>query len=225
LFSRSAQAEAEVKSFGVSKAHAIRIHEQLQLKVERTIVSSGLPLIKSTEATQQGETFGERLANAVTDCLAQGFEKLIVVGGDAPELTATDIAGAHSALKQGRPTLGKDFKGGSFLIGLLKDSFRQKQFAELPWQTKHIACALQTELGLHCKDPASEVYVLSARADCNSQQDLYSFAKRAVSEVWSILLNSCVRRMPILDTDLELVSCFGESPTLRGPPAELSLAA
>ena len=225
LFSRSARAEAEVKSFGVTRSVAVRIHEQLQKQIDQTLSVSSLPVIRSTEATQRGDTFGRRLANAVSDCWAQGFEQLIIVGGDTPELTSSDINRAHAALDAGRPTIGKNLRGGSFLIGLFKESFRQNQFAELPWQTKRIACALQTELGLHCENAETEVYELGRRADCNSQHDLCTFAKRAACEAWSLLVNNTACRIVDIDNGLILVSCFGESPTLRGPPALLHIAA
>jgi len=225
LFSRSAQAEAEGKSFGVSKATAIRIHEALQHKVEQTLQASGLPVIRSTEATQRGDTFGYRLANAVNDCWKKGYEQLIIVGGDTPELSASDIDRAQVALEAGRPTIGKDFRGGSFLIGLTKHSFRQNQFAELPWQTKQISCALKAELGLACAHVATDVFELEARSDCNSKQDLCCLAKRTCNTLWSRLLHTSTCHIVDFDHRQELVSRFGESSTSRGPPHLLQLAA
>ena len=225
MFSRSAKAEAERKSFGVSRTVAIRIHEALQRQIEKTLRASELPVIKSTEATQRGETFGDRLANAIQDCWAKGFETLIVVGGDSPELSTCDIKRAHTALQSGQTALGNDFRGGSFLIGLQKASFRQNQFAELPWQTDQIGCALRRELGLTCEGSITEVLALGSRADCNSKQDLKDFAKRATDTVWSALLHATTCRIVDFDNALELVSCFGESLTSRGPPTELPHAA
>ncbi|MFK8055272.1 MAG: DUF2064 domain-containing protein [Saprospiraceae bacterium] len=186
---------------------------------------SGLPLIKSTEATQRGDTFGRRIANAVNDCWTEGFDKLIIVGGDSPELSVADLSSARKALDAGSPTIGKDFRGGSFLIGLSKDSFRQNQFAELPWQTCRIACALKEELGLFCQGDEADVYELSSRADCNSQHDLAKLAERSVDETLTALLLKSSRRICDGNARLVLVSCFGESPTLRGPPRKLAQAA
>lgn len=204
---------------------AVRIHEQLQQQIEEKLKVSGLPVVKSTEATQRGKTFGRRLANAVSDCWAQGFDKLIIVGGDAPELSSTDIIRAQLALEAGRPTLGKNFRGGSFLIGLLKKGFRQNQFAELPWQTNALACALKEALGLSASGNNADVLLLSGRADCNTQHDLSGLAKRLASDALATILNNPKGRVRAFETYIRLVSGFGESQTLRGPPAELRCAA
>jgi len=225
MFSRSAQAEANKKSFGVSKFNAIRIHEQLQRETELTLVASGLPFIRSTEATQRGTTFGQRLANAILDCWAQGFEKLIVVGGDSPELSAADISRAYHALQSGHIALGNDFRGGSFLIGLQKDSFRQNEFAGLPWQTNRIGNALKQELSIGLNKQTQEVLELGHRADCNSRVDLLQFAQRSTLSLWTSLLLVSIGRICDRETGLVLVSCFGESTTSRGPPTELRFAA
>lgn len=141
-----------------------------------------------------------------------------------PELGASDIAHAHAALKSGRPTIGKDFRGGSFLIGLLKDSFRQNQFANLPWQTSRIACALKKELAIACTGDEAEVFELENRADCNTRQDLINFTKRSASESWAYLLHTTTGRICDIETGHVLVSRFGESRTKRGPPTTVVAA-
>ncbi len=225
MFSRSAQAEAEKKSFGVSKSDAIRIHEQLQLETEQTIIASGLPFIRSTEATQRGNSLGQRLTNAVLDCWAKGYQKLIVVGGDTPELSAADIGRAYQALQAGHTAVGNNFRGGSFLIGLQKDSFRQNEFAALPWQTNHLGCALKKELSVGLDLDTQEVLLLGYRADCNLHVDLIQLAKRSASSLWTLLLFVSAGRVCDSVTSLGRVSRFGESTTSRGPPAGMLLAA
>jgi glycosyltransferase A (GT-A) superfamily protein (DUF2064 family) len=225
MFSRSAQAEAEKKSFGVSKSDAIRIHEQLQLETEQTIIASGLPFIRSTEATQRGNSFGQRLTNAVLDCWAKGYQKLIVVGGDTPELSAADIGRAYQALQAGHTAVGNNFRGGSFLIGLQKDSFRQNEFAALPWQTNRLGCALKKELSVGLDLDTQEVLLLGYRADCNLHVDLIQLAKRSASSLWTLLLFVSAGRVCDSVTSFGRVSRFGESTTSRGPPAGMLLAA
>jgi len=159
------------------------------------------------------------------DCWAQGFEKLIIVGGDVPELRASDISLAQYALSKGRPTLGKDFRGGSFLIGLLKDRFRQNRFAELPWQTNAIAHALKEELELNCNSDQTDIFFLGTRADCTTKHDLSGLAKRLASDSLATILNNPKGRVYTLETSFQTNAGFGESLSLRGPPAALQKAA
>ena len=67
---------------------------------------------------QRGDSFGERLENAVETLSDLGYAKVVIVGSDCPDLRPTDIEQAFSALKERRLVLGPDHRGGCYLIGL-----------------------------------------------------------------------------------------------------------
>ena len=73
-----------------------------------------------TPDRQRGRTFGRRLSNAVADLAAAGYEQVVIVGRDCPDLKPSDVTAALAALENGqtRLALGPDHAGGCWLIGL-----------------------------------------------------------------------------------------------------------
>ncbi|MBT2429739.1 TIGR04282 family arsenosugar biosynthesis glycosyltransferase, partial [Streptomyces sp. ISL-112] len=67
---------------------------------------------------QRGGDLGQRLAAAVTDAFADGAGPLLVIGTDAPTLTADHLSAAFTALEHHDVTLGPALDGGYYLIGL-----------------------------------------------------------------------------------------------------------
>ena len=67
---------------------------------------------------QAGDGFGERLDNAVST-LAAGYDRVVIVGRDCPQLDAADVVTAFASLgNEARLVLGPDQGGGCWLIGL-----------------------------------------------------------------------------------------------------------
>ncbi len=66
---------------------------------------------------QRGDSFGERLENAVETLSDLGYRKVVIVGSDCPDLRPTDIQQAFSALNERELALGPDHRGGCYLIG------------------------------------------------------------------------------------------------------------
>ncbi len=67
---------------------------------------------------QEGASFGQRLENAIESLAGLGYEELVIVGRDCPELGRNDIGDAFSLLRQHRLVLGPDHRGGCYLIGI-----------------------------------------------------------------------------------------------------------
>ena len=68
---------------------------------------------------QIGRGFAERLEHAVRSLADAGYERLVVVGRDCPDLSRGDVRTAFEALEAGGDlVLGPDHGGGCWLIGL-----------------------------------------------------------------------------------------------------------
>lgn len=66
---------------------------------------------------QHGNSFGEKLENAVETLHGLGYTQIVIVGNDCPDLLATDIQQAFSELQKHQLVLGPDHRGGCYLIG------------------------------------------------------------------------------------------------------------
>lgn len=67
---------------------------------------------------QIGDDLGERLDNALTQCLRDGFGRAVIMDSDSPTLPTRYVADAFDALNDADVVLGPCDDGGYYLIGL-----------------------------------------------------------------------------------------------------------
>ena len=170
-------------------------------RTRRTLARTDLPVYQLSELAQRGETFGVRLATAITDVFQQGHRSVIVVGNDCPSLTSHHLTTAANRLAAGQSVLGADRRGGAYLIGLTAESFRADAFASLDWQTAGLFGQLSALIG----DPT----LLPSLADINTLEDL----RRA----WRFVRS----RVAALGDLLACASCWW-APLLSGPVYRLT---
>lgn len=164
LFSRTADAEARAKHFGAGGLGKQQLAGGLIARAEATVSATGLPVFRSNEATQQGQSFGERLAHAMAGVYALGYARILVVGNDCPSIRPAHLRAAAQRLERGQNLLGPDRRGGVWLIGLQREDFHAAAFADLRWETED----LYASLAAYCP----EVTVLPHLADINKLKDL-----------------------------------------------------
>lgn len=81
---------------------------------------------------QEGASFGQRLENAIESLTVAGYEEIVIVGRDCPELGPDDIRGAFALLRQHRLVLGPDHRGGCYLIGFHSND--REKLRGIRWQ-------------------------------------------------------------------------------------------
>ena len=83
------------------------------------------------KAQQVGHDLGERMANAFREQLAQGAEKVVIIGSDCLTITTDHLAQAFQALDEADVVIGPATDGGYYLLGLKQ--FHETLFAAMPW--------------------------------------------------------------------------------------------
>lgn len=81
---------------------------------------------------QQGSNLGERLDNALTDCLNNGFQQVVIMNSDGPTLPPAYLAQAFQYLDQTEAVFGPAEDGGYYLVGLTRPQpalFRRVQMS------------------------------------------------------------------------------------------------
>ncbi|NJC26371.1 DUF2064 domain-containing protein [Neolewinella antarctica] len=164
LFSRTAEAEAQAKSFGAGAVGDVRIATELIRCTERMLNRAGLPVIRADESRQRGRDFGTRLATAMTEAFALGYENLLVVGNDAPDLTVGHLQRASQSLAAGVNVVVPDRRGGIALLGICREDFAPAALTSLAWETD----ALREEL----LQIIPNAQLMSAVRDINALADL-----------------------------------------------------
>lgn len=147
FFSRSAKAEAKQKQF--SRKNDLTRNTQLASSLIshsfNQIKKTDLPYFHIDETRQIGTSFGERFANAFQYIFDRGFDYVISVGNDIPQLRAHHIRQAAQKLRSGDADMvfGPDADGGTWLMGYSKEKFNANRFRQLPWNSD---CLLDTIL-------------------------------------------------------------------------------
>lgn len=125
---------------------------------------AGLPFSVSTPVCKQVEgDLGTRMKRAFEETLP-AFEKVVIVGTDAPGLTPSILEEAFRALDQKPLVLGPSEDGGYYLIGL--NRMIPEVFEHIPWSTREV---LQRTLQ---KAPAGEAHLLPVLFDVDAPDDL-----------------------------------------------------
>jgi len=187
LFSHRPEREWLNKQF-VRDDHAKhrQVAEALYEHTQSAVANSGLPVVEINGPQQSGPDFGARLANAFADAFAQGYDRVIAVGSDCPQLHEVDWAAVTDQLAAGAPVLGPTADGdGAYLIGLSRDHFDRSAFASLPWQSSALLPALTRHLTERTGRAPS---LRPARRDINGHADLVALTHRPAAVPAALLL-------------------------------------
>jgi len=80
---------------------------------------------------QQGADLGERMSNAFSLAFKDGYDKVVIIGSDIPDLSPEDIDHAFELLNEHDAVLGPAADGGYYLLGLkrpMPELFKHKQW-------------------------------------------------------------------------------------------------
>lgn len=217
LFSRTAKSEAASKVF-------VQKHRPTNTKLCSELISqtltianaTGLPVYQIDEHLQRGNTFGERLANAMDVVFNAGFSSIIVIGNDCPSLTTQKIHTALNHLQNNKVVLGPDHRGGVYLIGLHKAVFTKEKIIINDWQSNKLIQDLEQNFA--CQ-PLIKLEVLN---DVNTFTDLVHSKYQLPSyTLLAILIESILASITSINNYFSITSTnlkatiFG----LRAPPA------
>lgn len=131
FFSRDVREEIQAKT--ISDGH--RIIPFLINRSRKVAWSTGLPVFESNRMNLSCLPVPYQFFQALKKVFDEGFEKVIVIGNDCPQLQAKDILEADSLLENNELVLGPDSRGGAYLFALHKNSFREDWISALPWHS------------------------------------------------------------------------------------------
>lgn len=87
---------------------------------------------------QKGNDLGERMADAFAQTFSEGFERVLIVGSDIPDLTNALLDEAFSSLEDRDTVIGPASDGGYYLIGFGRGGFLPEVFRNIPWGTETV---------------------------------------------------------------------------------------
>ncbi|PWH83479.1 glycosyltransferase [Algibacter marinivivus] len=84
-----------------------------------------------SKAVQHGIDLGERMKNAFQKGFEDGYDRIVLIGSDLPDITANHINKGLDVLKENEVVFGPAEDGGYYLIGLSK--MNKSVFENKPW--------------------------------------------------------------------------------------------
>ncbi|MFA5322074.1 MAG: TIGR04282 family arsenosugar biosynthesis glycosyltransferase [Smithella sp.] len=87
---------------------------------------------------QNGADLGERLHNAFTSCFAEGFNSVVIIGSDSPDIPRQIIEEAFYSLESHDAVIGPAYDGGYYLVGFSGDSLSSRFFENMAWSTDSV---------------------------------------------------------------------------------------
>jgi len=141
---------------------------------------------------QRGTDLGQRMKHAFIDAFDRGFQRVIVVGSDIPDLPRDVIEGAITSLKTRDAVTGPSFDGGYYLIGFKRDTFQPQAFEGIFWGTETVFQAT-----IHClRTNGLALHTLPTWNDVDTVADLKDLFRRnrqtpfSSSQTFSYLLDN-----------------------------------
>jgi glycosyltransferase A (GT-A) superfamily protein (DUF2064 family) len=220
LFSLNASQEAMRKKLDPSigyknnerLAHHLIDHTFNQAK------QSGFPVLTFSQQDQLGQNFGDKLAYAVETSFKKGFDKLIVIGNDCPDVNTQLLLKAEQELNQKDIVLGPAQDGGVYLIGLHKKLFNKRTFSELPWQKVSLSTLWQQQL----LNDGLSISWLQSLADIDDLDDLKKYYTQNTHQPLASILSLIVEGIGFLRFPAHLAAYLCRvirgSMSLRAPP-------
>ena len=219
LFAQNAKKDAlfKKKAWSSTLRKTTTVFESLTKHTLQTVKASCLPFFLSSDVCNDSDSFGTQLVSSVKAVFEKGFQSVICIGNDCPELSLELLQKTVIHLQNGQSVIGPDNRGGVYLIGIQKADFRADVFENLPWQTARLQENLGQILGY-------KALLLPAIADINTEIDLRRWGKNAKSSAsFAKLLLSlldCLPSATVAQTAFSF-SFYIASHRLRPPPALL----
>ncbi|WP_299312750.1 DUF2064 domain-containing protein [uncultured Aquimarina sp.] len=149
------------------------LQQNLTSRIHNIVKKTGLDYYIYSEQEQIGTSFGERFTNAIKDIYDKGYDAIITLGNDTPNLNTTHLSKAIDTLQQGQSVIGPSFDGGFYLMGLQKEMFDHKKFRGFSWNTSEVRQEIYTYLESYKKS----IFQLSFLYDLDHFSDIISIYK------------------------------------------------
>lgn len=199
FFARTSIAEKSAKRIFSTEKKNKPFHHLLRLHAYQEANKTSLSIFQFTEENQKGNSFGEKLANAYQEVFSKGFENVISIGSDCPNLSYVDIEKAAKKLQTKDLVLGPDQRGGAYLIGVSNSFFDRQSFKALPWQTADlfhafIQLAHTKGIGYKCLAVKFDINVCE---DINAHLNRSAVLKKVLSAIFKELNKSYSKEKPL----------------------------
>ncbi len=172
IFTRSLESESLHKKISETQNDKI-LHELIE-HTKDVVKKSCLPYFISSDEYQFGNSFGERLFNEMSRVFNAGFEKVIVIGNDSPELTSDTLSNVCNEINENNLIIGPSTDGGVYLIGIHRKNLNRHLFINIPWLSDRVYNGFID----YSKNLSVQIECKTKLGDIDSEKDLWRFIEK-----------------------------------------------
>ena len=213
IFTQEASKEATRKTLTPNKN--LGLNQYLFSKLNNQIISvaksTKLPVFRSNDLIESNGLFGKQLTKAVQKIFEKGFEKVICLGNDCPALSTDKILNAATLLEKHNSVIGPDTRGGTYLIGVSKESFNISVFETLAWESSLMFHSFTENFD-------NQSFIIEQLADIHTYNDLKNYTQFTSFAVYLLqIIEASLTKTIVFVKDFFDFLLFNTS-ILRAPP-------
>jgi glycosyltransferase A (GT-A) superfamily protein (DUF2064 family) len=144
VFVRDAKEEARVKP--IFKGDDLR-NKQLYTYLNKRIISvadkSNLDYFVVSTKDQVGVEFADRFKNAFKSVFELGYDAVISVGNDSPQLNVQTIKEVQDCFSNHDVVIGRTNNKGAYTVGLTKYAFSKCDFDAVNWSSNNVVLSIK----------------------------------------------------------------------------------
>lgn len=149
---------------GITEQETQRVNAIRHIYFSDVIISSKWE--NDQKFTQEGADLGIRMKNAIQNGFDQGFENIIVIGSDLPDISSEVIEKAFEQLQSNDVVFGPAYDGGYYLLGM--SQMIPSIFDNKPWsQSNLLECTLD-----EISEQGKSISLLQTLNDIDTFEDL-----------------------------------------------------
>lgn len=114
---------------------------------------------------QKGGDLGERMSDAFEEMFGKGYERLLIIGTDCPEISTQLLEEAFSLLEKNEVVLGPAKDGGYYLLGMRR--YFPQLFQNINWSTSEVVNQTKKKL----ESGKISYQLLPVRTDIDTLED------------------------------------------------------
>ncbi|MDP6154729.1 MAG: TIGR04282 family arsenosugar biosynthesis glycosyltransferase [Candidatus Thermoplasmatota archaeon] len=117
---------------------------------------------------QEGIDLGNRIINSFNNAFSEGYERVILMASDSPDLPPNIIKNSFEFLRLNDAVIGPAEDGGYYLVGFRKETFTHTIFRGIEWSSGTEFRETMNKL----KEKGASVHILPEWYDIDRYEDL-----------------------------------------------------
>ncbi len=144
VFVREARQEARLKPiFSGDDSRNEQLFTFLNKRIINEAKASSFEYFVISTKDQVGQDFADRFKNAFKSIFELGYDAVISVGNDVPQVNRKTIASVHDAFAEHDVVIGKTTSNGAYTLGLTKYAFSKCDFDAVDWSSKNVVRSIE----------------------------------------------------------------------------------